>query len=348
MTKTERKKKTKMFRTAVIVLLIALAIFIWKVVPVLNEYFSDEPYNGKTVSIIVQQGDNINIIAERLEKKGVIDNKTGFIYKYKMNVEDYGPIQYFEEPVYIEKGMTNHDILKMLTTIKPVSMVKVVIPEGFSVDMIALRMSNHGLCSVDEFIEAVNDAEQYDYEFIKYIPDGNYKYKLEGFLFPNTYIFEEGITAREIVNEMLKTFEEEYELSVNSYENIFEIITIASMVEREAKISEERPTISGVIRNRLDIDMLLQIDATAVYAKSDGLYDIENVNAETVAVESPYNTYKYIGLPPGPICNPGISAVKAAANPESHSYLYYHTDTSKNDGSHIFTETYEQHVGTMQ
>ncbi|MBQ9972688.1 MAG: endolytic transglycosylase MltG, partial [Firmicutes bacterium] len=123
-----------------------------------------------------------------------------------------------------------------------------------------------------------------------------------------------------------------------------EAITIASLVEREAKLDSERDTISGVIQNRLDIDMILQIDASVVYAISDGLYDVERVLYKDLEVDSPYNTYKYKGLPVGPICNPGIESIRAAMNPEDHKYLYYHTDTEKNDGSHIFSETYSQHT----
>ena len=90
--------------------------------------------------------------------------------------------------------------------------------------------------------------------------------------------------------------------------------------------------------------MLLQIDASVVYAISDGMYDVERVLYKDLEVDSPYNTYRYTGLPVGAICNPGIKSIKAAITPQNHKYLFYHTDTDKNDGSHIFSETFSQHT----
>lgn len=341
------KNKRKKTKYVLLALIIAVGVFFWSVSDVFVEYFSNTPYGGKTVSITVDMGDTINDIARKLKSVGVIENETGFIYKYKLNREDYGQIQYFEEPFLINNGDTNDEILKRLTAVKPKDMVKVTVPEGFSVDMIALRMQNNGLCTTDEFINAVKNVQNYDFEFIKHIPDGNYKYKLEGFLFPSTYEFERGVSAEKIVEKMLKKFSEEYLAVCSSYDNLFRNITVASLVEREAALDSERGMISGVIYNRLKIDMPLQIDASAVFAASNGMYDITNVNGETVKVDSVYNTYLYKGLPPGPICSPGIKSVACAIEPETHNYLYYHTDTVKNDGSHIFTETYEQHNATM-
>ena len=108
-----------------------------------------------------------------------------------------------------------------------------------------------------------------------------------------------------------------------------------------------RPKIAGVIYNRLNDSMLLQVDATVVYAKSNGRYDMTSVSYDDLKVDSPYNTYKNKGLTPGPICNPGINSIIAAATPESHNYLFYHTDENKKDGSHIFTENFDDHVATM-
>ena len=326
---------------------LVLILVIWNVIGIFSEYFSDSPYNGKSVYITVEAGDTIDDIADKLKEAGVIDSKLGFKLRYKWNIEDYGTIQQFDEPFCIYKGNTNDDILIRLTRPKSENLIKVTIPEGFSVDMIALRMQNNSLCTVEDFILAVQDVGSYNYEFIKYIPDGNYKYKLEGFLFPSTYEFKVGVTAHEIVDLMLARFEAEYAVVSSSYDTLFKNITVASLVEREAALDSERATISGVILNRLNQDMLLQIDASAVYAASNGMYDIEDVNGETVKVDSVYNTYLYKGLPPGPICNPSIKSIIAAANPQNHGYVYYHTDTTKNDGSHIFSETYDEHVATM-
>ena len=118
------------------------------------------------------------------------------------------------------------------------------------------------------------------------------------------------------------------------------------MIEREAKLGEERPTIAGVINNRLNADMLLQIDSTALYPLTNGMYDKSEVTYEDIEIDSPYNTYLYKGLPVGPICNPGLACINAVLEPEEHSYLYYHV-IDEETGKHIFTETLEEHEQTM-
>jgi len=159
-------------------------------------------------------------------------------------------------------------------------------------------------------------------------------------------MFGENADAHKIIDTLLAEFEKQY----NKVRDLLpdgmdmnEAIIRASLIEREAKLPAERSTISGVIQNRLDIDMRLQIDASVVYAISDGMYDVERVLYKDLEVDSPYNTYKHSGLPAGAICNPGMESIRAAMEPEEHKYLYYHTDTQKNDGSHIFSETFSQH-----
>ena len=127
----------------------------------------------------------------------------------------------------------------------------------------------------------------------------------------------------------------------------FELVTEASLIERETAIDKERKLIAGVIENRLEAGMRLQIDPTFLYPVTDGLYNIEKATYEHRDVVSPYNTYQNAGLPVGPIASPGLASIKAALNPAEHNYFYYHTDEEKNDGSHIFTETYEEHVNTQ-
>ena len=147
---------------------------------------------------------------------------------------------------------------------------------------------------------------------------------------------------------VLCAFEKNVNIPKDKELDYYELLTLASIVEREAKIDNERAKIAGVFMNRLKIDMPLQACATVIYAKSEGAYDMDVVLYTDLEVDSPYNTYKNSGLPAGPICNPGIKAIEATINPESHSYLYYHTDETKKDGSHIFTETYQEHSQTQK
>jgi len=166
-------------------------------------------------------------------------------------------------------------------------------------------------------------------------------------LFPQTYEFLIGETPHNIINTLLGEFEKQYS-KIGDINNInFDTITMASLVEREAKLDSERDIIAGVIKNRISSNMPLQIDASVVYFLSDGLYDIDRVLYKDLEKDSLYNTYKYRGYPVGPICNPGIKSLKAALMPKHHDYLYYHTDETKKDGSHIFTKNYNEHLNTQ-
>ena len=213
--------------------------------------------------------------------------------------------------------------------------------------MIAKRCEELGLVNADDFLKELKKGK-FNYEFIKNIPDNeSTEYKLQGYLFPNTYMFSMDADAHKIIDTLLGEFEKQYSKVKDMLPkgmDMNEVIVRASLIEREAKVDRERKTISGVIQNRLDIGMRLQIDASVVYAISDGLYDVERVLYKDLEADSPYNTYKNAGLPVGAICSPGLESIKAAMQPQKHDYLYYHTDTDKNDGSHIFSETFSQHT----
>ncbi len=326
----------------ILLLLVIAAIF---TVSLVCEFLSLTSYNGDTIAFNIEEGTFAYEVAQELEDMNIIKSKYTFLLRYKLLGQNNSSIYYGEH--IIKKGMNLGDILKEVTSMpKNSDTVLLSIPEGYSAEMIAVKAEKAGLCTYNEFISALKTTE-FDYEFIKHIPDGQYKYKLEGFLFPSTYEFLKGDGAERIIDTMLKTFEREYKAHFSDYKDMFRTITIASIVEREAVIDSERPTIAGVIENRLKDDMLLQVDATVVYAKSAGHYDMTKVTYKDLEVSSPYNTYKNKGLTPGPICNAGIKSILAAASPERHDWLFYHTDEKKADGSHIFTKTFDDHVSTM-
>ena len=144
---------------------------------------------------------------------------------------------------------------------------------------------------------------------------------------------------------MLDNFEKKYSVLAKDYKgkhSMAEIMTIASMIEREAKVESERPVIAGVIENSLAKKMQLQIDPTVLYTTTNGLYNAKKVYYKDLKVKTVYNTYVIKGLPAGPICNPSDTAIKAAMNPKKHKYLYYRTDGSKK-GTHVFTKTFDEH-----
>ena len=224
--------------------------------------------------------------------------------------------------------------------------VTVMIPEGYSIDMMAKRLEQQGVFKADDFLAAVKNTDQYKNEFIKDIPSKKgTKYKLEGYLYPDTYKIYKSSKPKDLIQKMLDNFDKKYSVAAKDYKgkhSMAEIMTIASMIEREAKVESERPVIAGVIENRLARKMKLQIDPTVLYTTTNGLYNAKKVYYKDLKAKTVYNTYVIKGLPAGPICNPADTAVKAAMNPKKHDYLYYRTDGSKN-GTHVFTKTFNEH-----
>lgn len=224
--------------------------------------------------------------------------------------------------------------------------VTVMIPEGYSIDMMAKRLEDQGVFKADDFIKAVENTDQYKNAFIKDIPSKKgTKYKLEGYLYPDTYKIYKSSKPEDLIQKMLDNFDQKYSALAKDYKgkhSMAEIMTIASMIEREAKVESERPVIAGVIENRLAKKMKLQIDPTVLYTTTNGLYNAKKVYYKDLKAKTVYNTYVIKGLPAGPICNPSQTAISAAMNPKKHDYLYYRTDGSKK-GTHVFTKTFNEH-----
>lgn len=295
---------------------------------------------AEPVTVEIPKGSSVFEIADILDSRRVISWKSSFVAKTvitgKKSKLKYGIFEF-------SPGASYGDVLDILCNEGAKrETVSVTIPEGYSVEMITEKLISAGLASEAEFEAALN--ADYDFDFLKsYTPGDGVKYRLQGFLFPSTYEFYADASAEEIIRTMLAEFEKQYDAVGGGYDNIGEIITKASLIEREAKLDSERATIAGVIENRIKSGMKLQIDATVVYAITDGMYDAERVYYKDLEVDSPYNTYKYEGLPAGAICSPGMKSIEAALNPQQHDWLYYRTDSEKNDGSHTFSRTFEEH-----
>ncbi len=340
--KRKRKKSVAgmVFLSVILLVVIALIIF---ATSILAEY-TRSTSGSETVQVIIPQNSSERDIAAILKENGVIDYEITF--RIKMKFSPYrGTLKYgtFE----LNKKMCLDDAIdKLRVSSEMKKEIKITIPEGFSVEQIAARCEANGLVTKEAFLKELEKGK-FDYDFIKDIPGRKgVKYKLQGYLFPSTHFFASDSTAHEIIDRFLGEFEKQYknvESNLPEGMTMDEAIIRASLIEREAKLDSERKTISGVIQNRLEKDMLLQVDAAVVYVITDGMYDVQRVLYSDLEVDSPYNIYKYTGLPVGAICNPGIESIEAAMEPENHNYLFYHTDTKKNDGSHIFTETFSQH-----
>ncbi len=333
--------KKKIFVGVILLVAAAVAFFALSVFLEYTRTSSGE----ETVIVEIPKGASEKTIASVLKDAGVINHEISFRLKMKgsphrgkLNYGKYTLNEHMSLDSVIEELLRPSDLKEG---------VKLTIPEGFSAQMIANRCEELGLVNADDFLLELKEGK-FDYEFIKNIPDKkDIEYRLQGYLFPNTYMFSMDADAHKIIDTLLGEFDKQYAKVKDMLPkgmDMNEVIVRASLIEREAKVDRERKTISGVIQNRLDIDMRLQIDASVVYAISGGLYDVERVLYKDLEVDSPYNTYKNTGLPIGAICSPGLASIKAAMTPQEHEYLYYHTDTDKNDGSHIFSETFSQHT----
>jgi UPF0755 protein len=217
------------------------------------------------------------------------------------------------------------------------------VPEGASIKGIARALREQGLSDPDAFETAAREgAADFATEFPK--PTDS----LEGYLFPDTYELDRHLPPDRLVTMMLEQFDRVVWRDIAKRganlrgRSLHTIITLASLVEGEAKRPQERATIAGVLWNRLSQGRPLQCDATVQYALGDHK---QRLTFDDLAVESPYNTYLHVGLPPGPINNPGRESIEAALNPAAVPYLYY---VARADGSHVFTRTYQEHLRAIE
>ncbi|NPV90443.1 MAG: endolytic transglycosylase MltG [Firmicutes bacterium] len=215
----------------------------------------------------------------------------------------------------------------------------VVVPEGYTLQQIADTLEAKGMIDRGRFFEVVEKGS-FQYAFLAGAPEG--QKRLEGFLYPATYKIPPSAREDVIIDTMLHRFEQFLTPELEARRNelgmsYHDMVTLASMVEREAQKTEEQPVIAGVLNNRLKRGMLLQVDATVQYAMGTHR---DKVYYKDLEVDSPYNTYRYKGLPQGPIASPGENALKAVLYPAEHSYLYY---VARPDGSHVFSKTLEEH-----
>lgn len=303
----------------------------------------------KDVLVKIPAGATTSDIADILETEGVIDNSFMFTLSAKLDGFD-GQFKY---GTYIfSTTMNEEDIMTMLATEgAQAEQFKITVPEGYSVYQIADMLEEKEICTADEFL-LVADSLDYDYKFIEYIPvDREDGIALEGYLFPETYFVALDATAKDIVNTMLaqfdKVFIDEYYAKVDEMGySLDEIITIASVIEKEAKLDSERVLMSSVIYNRSQIDMPLGMCSTVLYAQGRIGEAVTQLTIEETKFESPYNTYINVGLPYGPIANPGGASIEAALFPEDTDY-YYFVLIDEATGEHHFSKTYEEHLANQ-
>lgn len=304
------------------------------------------------VEFIIERGANTTQIAKNLMDKGLIVNENIFKLLSKINGFDG---TYQSGTHIVSKTLSYDDMMRVLSSV-PASR-QVTIPEGKTFKQVVdILFDKKIIKDKDKFIRVAN-SEVFDYSFLKDLPPRDNK--LEGYLFPDTYEFDMNVSEKEIIIKMLDNFDRkfkaDYKEKIGNLKNsmtLDKVVILASIIEREAKDPDDRYLISGVIYNRLASKdktlRKLQVDATIQYImlKKEGAYK-ERILYADIEVDDPYNTYKYEGLPPGPICCPGEAAIKAALDPEDTEYLYY---VAKGDvaGSHQFSKTFKEHQAAIK
>jgi UPF0755 protein len=309
--------------------MLLVIFFVWNLAPV-------EPGARTTQIFEVPYGASLRHVCYNLEKQGLIRNRVVFEIFIRLNQEKRmtkaGNFR-------ISPGMSVPRIVRELVSGRP-RMIRITIPEGLTNKEIAALLAQKGLVNQQRFLQFAADSNFINQVFKTIQVTGG----AEGYLFPDTYEFDLNVTEKEILTAMLKQFEKEY----NQYfaaipkERRTEVIIIASLVEKEAKEAEERPVIAGVFYNRLRRNLALQSCATVQYVLGKRK---ERLLYQDLQIESPYNTYRHPGLPPGPIANPGLDSLKAAAAPLDVPYLFF---VARPDGKHIFSTTYDEHIKAQQ
>ncbi len=284
--------------------------------------------------VVISEGMGMKQTADLMEQSGII--RFPLIFRVMSRVGGYDT-KIRPGQIHVTEGMSYKKILSELSNASPES-VKVVIPEGLEIKEIAQRLSS--LVSEDEFFAALK--KDYDYPFLKNLPDR--EQKLEGYLFPATYDFPMHVTAEDIVNTMLKEFDENfkdeyYQRAQELGMTVDQVITMASIIERESNAGSERPIVAGVFYNRLNSNMRLQSCATVQYVLKERK---PVLSSKDTRIKSPYNTYINNGLPIGPIASPGEECILAALYPAQTDALYFVLGP---DGKHIFSKTFEEHLG---
>ena len=293
---------------------------------------------GEPVLVRIKTGTPAKVIAEDLEKQQLIKNAIVFRFAAKLQ----GLENSLQAGEYsISPTMPIEQMLLMMSQ-GQTAYQQFTVPEGYTVDQIAELLAEKQLANPVKFKALAKNFAPFSYM----TANPNTKYSVEGFLFPDTYRLAKGTAEEELLTMMVKQFDtnltpESRQRAAELGLSIREVVVMASLVEKEAKLSEEQPIIAGVFANRVQKNMPLQSCATIQYILG---YPKAELTIQDTQISSPYNTYQIMGLPPGPIANPGTAAIKAVLFADKTDYLYFVADKQ---GKHHFSNTYEEHLAAI-
>lgn len=297
---------------------------------------------GQQVEVPIPQGASTEQIGRMLADYGVINNSLMFEIKAKLEGKNLLSGTY-----EFATGMPDDLVLDRMGKGPQIVYIDIPIPEGFTARQVARRFAARAGVSQDEMMSLVTSGAAQFAAKHPYLANA-YGGSLEGYLFPATYRIKKGSKPADIVEMMLQKFDQstvslDYGDAQSKGFSPSDVLIIASILEREAKLDKDRPVVASVIYNRLAANRRLQLDSTVFYIVPEGTAKLSNADLFNM---SPYNTYRHAGLPPGPICNPGLPAMQAAAHPADTKYMYY-VLTSK-DGSQTFTVTYKDFLAAVK
>lgn len=319
---------------------------------------------GHTIPIEIRNGESTADIADDLQTKGLIRNALAFRVWARVKGLD----THLEAGIYkkLNTSMTISDITDELLNAQP-DAIRVVIPEGWRIEQIAHRFASQGLVkfNINDFLRYTRHIDQFPdaskYPILRFVPPGD---SMEGLLFPASYQINVDATARDVVNTMLGTLQkniQQYHLDTSTQQhqlNVYQMVILASIVEREVVFDQDRAGVAGVYWNRVNIPGnetagFLGADPTVQYARDTlnppqavkDYWAVLNDGGKNIAPDSHWNTYTFKGWPPTPICSAGLASLEAAAVPLKSDYLYFF---NKKDGHTVFAKTYDDFLKAQQ
>lgn len=348
-----RAREASLVRKIVVVMIILMSVLVYFGGRYVFDYLEAglnpvDPDSNEEVLVDIPMGSSSSTIAEILEDHGIIDN--ALIYRVYIKVNNVTGFQAGEYS--LSPAMTLEEVSAELLSgrVLTEALYTVTIPEGRTLEEIAVLLENSTGIDQEEFLEQMNDdayiqslIERFPLILSEEILDNDIRYPLEGYLFAATYpIYEETPSIDTVVTQMLDKTEDVIRNYYNEIDelgefSIHELLTFSSIVEREARNEEERRLISGVFYNRLEEGMRLETDPTVIYAIGE---HVDRVLFSHLEIDSPYNTYRIFGLPIGPISNFGESSLRAVLDPEDTNYLFF---VAAPDGTIYYSETFEEH-----
>jgi UPF0755 protein len=331
-TTSRRSKIPKIINTIIIIIIIVAVFIAFWVNTQLQPADSDK---NKVVRIKIESKSTTNEIAHLLKNNGLIKNE--FVFKVYSRIT--GLDRQLKAGDYaLNPSFSLTEIINKLVS-GSVNLYTFTIPEGYTIQQIADSLEQKGFIKKEDFIKQI-ETGKFDFPYINDLSES--ENRLEGFLFPDTYKIPDYYNETQIIEMMLNRFLDVYDADLvkktkEMKMSVLEAVTLASIIEREVRVPEERKKVSGVFHNRLKIGMPLQSCATVQYILGETKEALTTADTEK---PSPYNTYLHKGLPPGPISNPGRASLEAAVYPENVEYYYF---CSKGDGSHHFSTTLAEH-----